>query len=81
LPHPLTVAISLVDLPAARDTVQLFMGPPREFVLDIVPCGSHRLKVSVPRDEPFRVATPDDQLLFTCERVPFKAMRVVLIHR
>jgi hypothetical protein len=38
----LRVVVSLADGPAFRDTVALFMGPPRPFDLGHVPCGKHR---------------------------------------
>jgi len=45
LPGTLRVVVSLADAPAIRDTVDLFMGPPRPFDLGRVPCGIHRLGI------------------------------------
>ena len=81
LPHPLRVVVSLFDLPAVRDTVELFMGSPRTFVLRDVPCGAHRVVVGVPEHERFVLATPESERLVECDRGPRAPMRLVLIRR
>jgi hypothetical protein len=41
----LRVVVTLAEEPAPRDTVELFMGPPRPFALGRVPCGTRHLVV------------------------------------
>ena len=81
LPRPLEVRVSLLDQPAIHDSMTLFMGSPRGFVLEGVPCGAHRVLVALPDRRPFAVATPESGLLFNCERAWIRPMRVVLVRR
>lgn len=57
LSAPLQLVISVRGLPAIRDTVELFMGSPRAFALDPVPCGVRSLDVQALAHRPFRVVT------------------------
>jgi hypothetical protein len=52
------VVVSLADAPAFRDSVTLFMGPPRPFDLGRVPCGIHRLEVQPRSPQRFTVLPP-----------------------
>ena len=52
------VVVSLADAPAFRDSVTLFMGPPRPFDLGRVPCGTHRLDVQPRSPQRFTVLPP-----------------------
>jgi hypothetical protein len=76
----LRVVVSLADLPALRDTVALFMGPPRPFDLGRVPCGSHRLEVRPLSARRFTVAPPALDA-FDCAAGGSGQFRVVLVPR
>jgi hypothetical protein len=70
------VVVSLAGLPAARDTVALFMGPPRPFDLGHVPCGRYELEV---RPLAARLARAEpDSTGFTCVAGGLRQFRVVL---
>jgi hypothetical protein len=73
----LRVVVWLVDAPALRDTVALFMGPPRPFHLGRVPCGSHRLEVRPLSVRLFTVAPPALDV-FDCASGRLQQFRVVL---
>jgi hypothetical protein len=73
----LRVAIWLADAPALRDTVALFMGPPRPFDLGRVPCGRHRLEVLPLTSRRFAVAPPALDS-FDCRAGWSQQFRVVL---
>lgn len=70
------VVVSLAGAPAPRDTVEIFMGPPRPFDLGRVPCGRHELEVRVLGSRLARVAP--DSLGFTCVAGGGPQLRVVL---
>jgi len=70
------VVVSLAGLPAVRDTVVLFMGPPRPFDLGRVPCGRHELEI---RPLAARLARAEpDSTGFTCVAGGLRQFRVVL---
>ena len=73
----LRVTVSLADAPAARDTVVLFMGPPRPFDLGRVSCGNHRLEVRPLSTRRFAVALPALDV-FDCSAGRTRQFRVVL---
>jgi hypothetical protein len=73
----LRVAVWLADAPALRDTVALFMGPPRPFDLGRVPCGRHRLEVLPLSSRHFAVAPPALDA-FDCRAGWSQQFRVVL---
>ena len=73
----LRVTVSLADAPAARDTVVLFMGPPRPFDLGRVSCGNHRLEVRPLSTRRFAVALPALDV-FDCGAGRTRQFRVVL---
>jgi len=76
----LRVVVSLAGRPAVRDTVALFMGPPRPFDLGRVPCGHHRLDVRPLTARRFTVAPPALDV-FDCSAGRTRQFRVVLVAR
>ena len=80
LPGALRVVVSLVGMPAVRDTVALFMGPPRPFDLGRVPCGRHRLDVRPLSTRRFTLASPALDV-FDCAAGRTRQFRVVLVGR
>jgi hypothetical protein len=81
LPHPFNVIVSLADEPACRDTVALFMGPPRPFTLLHVPCGAHPIDVALPRPEHFQLSGGAAGRTADCARGHARDVRLVLTHR
>ncbi len=76
----LRVVVSLAGMPAVRDTVALFMGPPRPFDLGRVPCGRHRLDVRPLTARRFTMASPALDV-FDCMARRARQFRVVLVGR
>jgi hypothetical protein len=64
---PQRIEVSLQWYPQLRDTVELFMGPPRPFKLPIAPCGPQRLRLRVLTDQHFDVASREAMAGFRCE--------------
>ena len=73
----LPVVVSVANAPAARDTVVLFMGPPRPFDLGFVPCGAHRLDVQPLSSRRFAIKTPA-LAVFDCLPGRTRPIRIVL---
>jgi hypothetical protein len=71
------VEVSLAGLPAPRDTVTLFMGPPRAFDLGLVPCGRRALEVRPLGPRRFARVEPDSTA-FDCVAGGARWFRVVL---
>ena len=71
------VVITLASQPALRDTVAIFMGPPRSFDLGRVPCGRHELVV-LPLSGRRLVRVEPDSTGFACEAGGVRQFRVVL---
>ena len=71
------VVVSLADAPAFRDSVTLFMGPPRPFDLGRVPCGTHRLDVQ-PRSSHRFTVLPPALNEFVCANERVQQFQVVL---
>jgi len=71
------VVVSLADLPAPRDTVAIFMGPPRPFDLGRVPCGRHRLALTPLAARRLTRVEPDSTG-FVCVAGGMQQFRVVL---
>ena len=64
---------------AGVDTVQLFMGSPREFEIRGVPCGTtYQLRVQARARELYDVASPDALAEFRCESGQRTQRRIVL---
>jgi len=57
--------------------VVLFMGPPRQFDLGLVPCGPHRLDVQPLSSRRFAVAPPA-LAVFDCSAGRTRQFRVIL---
>jgi hypothetical protein len=72
------VAVSLPWYPALADTVELFMGSPRGFVIPVAPCGPERLKVTVLGSQKFDVVSRDAMAGFKCQAGELHHLRVVL---
>lgn len=64
---PQRIEVSYQWYPQLRDTVELFMGPPRPFQLPPAPCGPQRLRVRVLTDGRFDIASPEALAGFRCE--------------
>jgi hypothetical protein len=71
------VVVSLAGLPACRDTVTIFMGPPRPFDLGRVPCGRHELEVRPLATRRLARVEPDSTG-FACVPGGARQFRVVL---
>ena len=71
------VEVSLAGLSAPRDTVTLFMGPPRAFDLGHVPCGRRALEVRPLGPRRFARVEPDSTA-FDCVAGGARRFRVVL---
>lgn len=78
LADPLRVQVSVEQHPALADTVELFMGSPRPFTLRGLPCGQHRLNVTILSRRRFRVASPEALGLFDCSSGALHHPRIVL---
>jgi hypothetical protein len=76
----LRVVVSLADIPAQRDTVELYMGPPRPFDLGSAPCGAHRLEVRPLSARRFALVPPGSGT-FDCAAGRARQLRVVLVPR
>jgi hypothetical protein len=71
------VLVALADRPAARDTVTIFMGPPRPFDLGRVPCGRHELRVTPLGGRRLALVAPDSTA-FGCGAGDVRQIRIVL---
>jgi len=71
------VLVALADRPAARDTVTIFMGPPRPFDLGRVPCGRHELRVTPLGGRRLALVAPDSTAI-GCAAGDVRQIRVVL---
>ncbi|HET7224932.1 MAG TPA: hypothetical protein VFK69_04385, partial [Candidatus Eisenbacteria bacterium] len=78
LADPLRVRVSVEQHPALADTVELFMGSPRPFMLRGLPCGQHRLNVEILSRRRFRVTSPEALGLFDCSSGALHHPRIVL---
>jgi hypothetical protein len=72
-----SVVVSLAGLAAVRDTVVIFMGPPRAFDLGRVPCGRHELEIR-PLSARHLVRVEPDSTGFECVAGGARQFRVVL---
>jgi hypothetical protein len=78
---PQRVEISFQWYPQLRDTIELFMGPPRPFKLPPGPCGPQRLRVRVLTDGRFDVVSREALSGFRCDGTRPYQPRLVLITR
>jgi hypothetical protein len=75
------VAVSLAWYPALADTVELFMGSPRAFVIPDAPCGAERLKVTALGSQRFDVVSREAMAGFKCQPGERHQRHVVLVPR
>jgi len=78
LSSPMKIEVSIKELPALRDTIELFMGSPRAFDLRRVPCGRWSLSLHPFSERPFGVTTPEEVAPFTCRQKGLRQVRIVI---
>jgi hypothetical protein len=78
LSSPMRVEVSIAGQPMLRDTVELFMGSPREFEFPRVTCGTWSLAVRPFSQRPFIVITPAEVAPFECRTGSLRQVRIVL---
>jgi len=78
LANPMRVEVSIRELPALRDTIDLFMGSPRAFEFERVPCGRWSLALRPFSERPFGVTTPDEVAPFDCRQRGLRQVRIVI---
>jgi hypothetical protein len=71
------VTVWIMDAPACRDSVELFMGSPRPFRLGSVPCGRHELEIRTSTSKRFTIVSPVPAT-FDCIADRLRQIRVVL---
>lgn len=76
LPERMQVVISLESDAKIKDTVELFMGSPREFVLPGVPCGPQRLRFKTKSKQKFVLTTEDPMV--DCTGGGFRQIKLTL---
>jgi len=81
LSSPMRVEVAIMDVPAMRDTVQLFMGSPRAFDFPNVPCGHLSIRISAFSQREFEVITPDQVGPFECRDGGLRQVRIVIAPR
>ena len=72
------VIASIEGQPQHADSVELFMGPPRRFLLTRVPCGRHALRLDIRSPLEFEVVSRDSLGGFTCEPGGVRQLRIAL---
>lgn len=72
------VRLVLDRWPAWTRDVQLFMGPPREFLFGPVPCGDHRLEVRTRSRLRYTLADGDSSMIVHCDGEGVTQVRLVL---
>ena len=78
LSSPMKIEVALKELPAIRDTIELFMGSPRGFELRRVPCGRWSISLHPFSDRPFGVTTPEEVAPFDCRQRALRQVRIVI---
>ncbi|MEO5617357.1 MAG: hypothetical protein ABIS67_06270 [Candidatus Eisenbacteria bacterium] len=78
LTSPMRVEVSIREMPAFRDTIELFMGSPRAFELTHVPCGRWSLAVRPFSERPFGITTPEEVGPFSCRQRLLRQVRIVI---
>ena len=78
LTSPMRVEVSIRELPALRDTIELFMGSPRAFEMARVPCGRWSLTVRPLSERPFGVTSPEEVGPFDCRQRALRQVRIVI---
>jgi len=78
LSSPMKIEVSLAEVPAIRDTIELFMGSPRAFELRRVPCGRWSIALHPFSERPFGVTTPEEVAPFNCRERALRQVRIVI---
>ena len=78
LSSPMKIEVALKELPAIRDTIELFMGSPRAFELRRVPCGRWSITLHPFSERPFGVTTPEEVAPFDCRQRTLRQVRIVI---
>lgn len=78
LSSPMKIEVALKELPAIRDTIELFMGSPRAFELRRVPCGRWSIALHPFSERPFGVTTPEEVAPFDCRQRSLRQVRIVI---
>lgn len=76
LPARVPVLVYLEDSRKVADSVELFMGSPRQFNLRNVPCGVHTIKVKTLSKLKFQLTTADP--VIDCSGGGYRQVRIVL---
>jgi hypothetical protein len=78
LPEPTRFDVRVIQIPAMRDTIELFMGSPRAFDFRTVPCGALDVDIRTIGSRRFTVTSRDGREPLLCERGTQRHMRIVL---
>jgi hypothetical protein len=78
LKNPERVEVWLHWYPQLSDTLELYMGAPRQFVFPAAPCGPQRVRLRVLTEGEFDVVSRDAMAGFRCESGAIVQRRVVL---
>jgi hypothetical protein len=81
LSRPQRIELWLNWYPQLRDTVDLFMGPPRRFEIPVAPCGPQRLRLRVLTEARLEVATREAMAGFRCNGDSVIQRRILLVTR
>jgi len=81
LSAPLTVTVAAAGVPGLSAEVRLFMGSPREFVLERVPCGARALEVRVAQGRRWALADSAAARGLDCAAGALRQPRIVLVPR
>jgi hypothetical protein len=81
LPAPMRVTIEVRGMPALNDRVDLFMGSPREFAIERVPCGTRFLELYAGPERGLVVKDPEMIGPFECTGRRLIQPRIVLVPR
>ncbi len=78
LSQGLRVIVRLRDAPGVRDTVRLFMGSPRPFVLRAAPCGTHVLDAIALARQRYALASSETERRVECGQGAWRQVRLIL---
>jgi len=78
LPSRVPLTVSLEGLPQHADSVELFMGSPRRFLLARVPCGRYAIRLDIRSTLEFDVSSRDTLGAIGCEPGRIRQVRIVL---
>jgi hypothetical protein len=74
----LRVVVMLREAPALRDTVELFMGSPRDFEFPPLRCVTWNLRIEPLSDRSFEVVSTDGKGPIDCTRGGLRQLRIVV---